>query len=60
MNKFQIVLTEVKTLVVELDAKTSDIAVREVKKVAITAQSFKKRIGAVLVADVRKIDDDNS
>lgn len=56
MNKFRITLTEVKSIVVEIEAKDADAAARAAKKAAGMTHAFDSRIGAVLVADVREDD----
>lgn len=57
MNKYQATLTEVKSLVIEVNAKDAVEAAMIAKSTAISHKLFEPRIGAVLVADLQEVDD---
>jgi len=58
MNKFQVTLVQTKAIVIEMNTKTSDIATHEAKIAAEKMHLFDKRISTILVADVKKVEDE--
>jgi len=57
--KYEVILTEVRSLVMEIEAKDSDTAVRKVRSIAEQKQLFVNRIGTILAANVKRIKDGN-
>lgn len=54
--KHQVTLVQTKTLLVDIDAKDADDAVREAKQAAMLQHLFEPRIGAIQCADVRAVE----
>jgi len=55
--KYEVILTEVRSLSMEIKAKDSDTAVRKIRSIVEQKQLFNKRIGTILVAGIKEIDD---
>ena len=57
--KYQVVLVQTKTIVLTVEGKNSDAAVRDAKQEAVANKHFENRLGAVLCADVKEIKNAN-
>lgn len=58
MNKYRVTLAQTKVIVVEVEHKNRADAMQAARTKATTEKLFDKRIGAILAADVKEIDDD--
>ena len=60
MNNYRITLVQTKAIVIENEGALEAEAIAGAKTKAIRNKLFDKRIGSVLIADVKEIDDDAS
>lgn len=58
--KFEVILTQVKSIAYDIDAKDADTAAQEAKKIESQNRLFDKRLGAIVVTRVRSVERDPS